>query len=271
MFKKLVIIFCLLCSVSGFAQVKKFWIGDTAHIFIAVDTTQMMDTLINLKNYWSYTKGEVIITYWDKGMRHREHTAIIGTRKTSDTTFYRNGRPDMIYYFDSVKGDSYASWFPDGVKKIESIFEKNGRMDMYYYHDEHLRLKQFCTKVPGDKGAYANLMYYEQWCDNGTLIAADSIGSIRMRKVVRHYCNGKKSKEYNQYQYYLVGSYKEWYDNGNIKVEGQYNDIQKDTAQSISSINQLKEQGLWKYYDENGKLIKAVTYKDGEIIETKGE
>ena len=46
-----------------------------------------------------------------------------------------------------------------------------------------------------------------------------------------------------------LGDYKEFYENGNIKLQGQY-------------VNDLKD-GKWVENDETGKLIKTTTFKAG--------
>lgn len=53
-----------------------------------------------------------------------------------------------------------------------------------------------------------------------------------------------------------LAPYVEKWPNGKIKVQGQKN---KDD----------ELHGTWKYYDENGKLIKTEEYRDNELISTK--
>ena len=53
----------------------------------------------------------------------------------------------------------------------------------------------------------------------------------------------------------LHGSYKSYYENGQIQEEGTFKDDKKN--------------GLWKSYHENGKVKLEEIYKDGELIESK--
>ena len=46
-----------------------------------------------------------------------------------------------------------------------------------------------------------------------------------------------------------------YYDNGQLKKEGYYNDD--------------KEEGLWKEYYDNGQLASYKSYKEGELISNK--
>ena len=45
---------------------------------------------------------------------------------------------------------------------------------------------------------------------------------------------------------------KYYHENGTLKTEG--------------NVKNGEAEGLWQFYDENGKLIKKETYKNGELI-----
>lgn len=48
------------------------------------------------------------------------------------------------------------------------------------------------------------------------------------------------------------GPYFYYYEDGKIKISGQYKDD--------------KKHGIWKYYDESGQVIKQEEYKEGELV-----
>jgi antitoxin component YwqK of YwqJK toxin-antitoxin module len=47
------------------------------------------------------------------------------------------------------------------------------------------------------------------------------------------------------------GPYFYYYEGGKLKISGNFKNDKKD--------------GIWKYYDENGKMIKSETYLNGEL------
>jgi hypothetical protein len=61
----------------------------------------------------------------------------------------------------------------------------------------------------------------------------------------------------------FFGSYKEYYSNGIIKIEGQYLFFGNDWKQYENEKNWNKKDGVWKYYNENGKLKRTKTFKHG--------
>jgi antitoxin component YwqK of YwqJK toxin-antitoxin module len=69
-----------------------------------------------------------------------------------------------------------------------------------------------------------------------------------------------------QYQDCLCGSYKEYYPEGSLKVEGQFKKIQSDNFENLNPRNQCNvRDGIWTYYFENGVTEKTETYVDGKL------
>ena len=73
---------------------------------------------------------------------------------------------------------------------------------------------------------------------------------------------------------YLTGSYKHYYENGQLVEEWNYKDGVPDGKFSLYYQNGQKQQegqiynglksGIWRYYDEQGNLVKEVDFKDFE-------
>lgn len=61
-----------------------------------------------------------------------------------------------------------------------------------------------------------------------------------------YYDNGKLFKIYSNYGEGYYRDYLEYYENGQLKVQGQYCDV----CPGVKS-------GTWNYYDENGNLLKT--------------
>jgi antitoxin component YwqK of YwqJK toxin-antitoxin module len=76
--------------------------------------------------------------------------------------------------------------------------------------------------------------------------------------------NGKLNYEGNFWTDCCIGSYIEWYDNGQIKVRGQYNAPAKGEEPDFNK-GFCKREGLWTYYKRNGGVIRTETYKDGHL------
>ena len=49
------------------------------------------------------------------------------------------------------------------------------------------------------------------------------------------------------------GDYKEYYDNGEVKIKGQYKKDHKE--------------GTWKFYAENGKLLQKIKFENGKRLD----
>tara|TARA_B100000767_G_C19297730_1_gene342222 strand:- start:142 stop:339 length:198 start_codon:yes stop_codon:yes gene_type:complete len=60
----------------------------------------------------------------------------------------------------------------------------------------------------------------------------------------------------------LTGPVKEWYPNGQLKMEGQYKIILKEL---YNQFNDTLEEGVWIYYNEDGTVQKKETYVNGVL------
>lgn len=63
----------------------------------------------------------------------------------------------------------------------------------------------------------------------------------------------------------FFGPYKEYYKNGKIKIEGQYMFYGTDRKQYENRKHWNNKTGEWKYYNEDGKLIKKRKFKNGHL------
>ena len=152
-----------------------------------------------------------------------------------ETGQYRNDKEFGIFRFrDSIKLTSSESHFINDLEITDS---------KYYYPNYKIK----------KEGQTINYSYEGLWrfySEQGNLI-----------KEV-NYKNGTE-----------FGSYKEYQNNGEILVIGQYKHIEKiveDNCFDASGLemkcrtrkkNIPKKTGVWKYYDINGKLLKTIVYK----------
>jgi hypothetical protein len=71
-------------------------------------------------------------------------------------------------------------------------------------------------------------------------------------KVFREtYPNGQTRVEFQLRDGFRHGDYTEYYENGSVKINGQYDGDHKD--------------GVWKVYDENENLLKKIHFKNGKV------
>lgn len=70
-----------------------------------------------------------------------------------------------------------------------------------------------------------------------------------------------------QYTDCLVGSYKEYYPDGKLKVEGQF---RSNTSSDWSNLRMRNlcsvKEGEWKYYETSGKLVLVEFYELGKLV-----
>jgi antitoxin component YwqK of YwqJK toxin-antitoxin module len=76
-----------------------------------------------------------------------------------------------------------------------------------------------------------------------------------------------------------IGKHTEWYENTYVKSVTYYDNKGKALSFTLWNEDQQKivegkysdgrEDGVWKHYDERGKLVKEDTYKDGQLLSTK--
>jgi len=175
------------------------------------------------------------------------------------------------YNAQSWQEDYYASgkllhrgFYIDGQIKVFKNYWENGNLERELITVDNLRCKLF-TYYPNGQ-ARSEIMYYEgieikqkDFFENGSIELDEEIdkkdGSIIKRiinypdskpKVIMELID-KKNKMY---------SYKEYYENGNLKEEGTLN-FRKD-------MNDYVKNGEWKFYNEQGQLVKTTNFINNE-------
>ncbi len=84
--------------------------------------------------------------------------------------------------------------------------------------------------------------------------------------------NNKDQLKYVAYQYEncLCGEYKEYYPEGQLKVEGQFRENLTGNWENLKQRNLCSvRNGTWTYYLENGNVEKIEVYVDGKLKEVK--
>ncbi|MEY3417179.1 MAG: hypothetical protein RL060_1291 [Bacteroidota bacterium] len=225
------------------------------------------------KTYLIYTEGSGQVfgfgghcDRWSKEVTANIATAIelqtlkqfsdIFRNKSSGQFTFTNTKNIVIAQGQFKKGIAIKNWkhfYDNGV--IKATFDLTKNVTSQYYdngfiktsitvHGKTVYFEQFSEKVSGQ------LSFTDQETRNDTSL---------MMTVTVYNNNGKiknkssqlsiNSKESGTYSTGKTGDYKEFHENGNLQLQGQY----------LSN----KRVGLWKWYHENGDFNTAFDYKDG--------
>ena len=187
-----------------------------------------------LTNSCGVKDGEHVIETWEDGK-----PKIINIWKDGEykkVKYYPNGEKEEsgkyvkregVYVPDGV----WESWYDDGTMKNEVLYENDNFKNSTSYHRNGNK-KESGEYVFKDSINWRDGIW-ESWYDDGTL---ESESLYQMGKV-------KKRTEYSYF----------W--NGNKKKEGTY----------ILIGDKLRQDGVWKYWNQDGSKDYQRTFKDGKI------
>ncbi|MFT4659971.1 MAG: antitoxin component YwqK of YwqJK toxin-antitoxin module [Patiriisocius sp.] len=95
--------------------------------------------------------------------------------------------------------------------------------------------------------------YVEKYPSGGIKMEGQKVNDLKVGSWVSYYENGVKWSEGEYINGTKNGKFKDYFQNGLLRYKGAY-------------VNDLK-QGPWLFYDEEGKIIKRVSYHRGEMSE----
>lgn len=185
--------------------------------------------LLSTLDYHVFSQENVIIDYND--------TLHLGfVQRTEDVN-----EIDSLYFFSDI----------DLNKKCYKVYYDNTEnllLSQTQYGDTSIVLQYYRNGQLFRKDIALNgieLIYEERWCKNGQLVRKVDYSEEEMH-ISNIYCNGNKKNEFILIGIFPEGVFQSWYENGQLKEIGEYKDGDKI--------------GVWKYYDENGNLIKEEKY-----------
>ena len=176
--------------------------------------------------------------------------------KISGQFTFKNYKNIVIAEGQFKKGNPTKVWkhyFDNG--KIKAEYNLKTNTTSQYYENGFIKNRSTINK---------NIGFYEQFSDkiNSQLTFTDKEvkkDTLTIMTVTEYYDNGSIKNISSQINIIYkggsvsstgkTGEYKEYYKNGNLKLQGQYK-----TDKRI---------GLWKWYHENGKFNTEFDYKDG--------
>lgn len=223
---------------------------------IAIDTIQTKELRID-KILYTYKDSVVNHWYWDNGLLRRVFT---------------------VDKFENCIGKS-KSWFENGEVHSNGICEGRTLIDTTWYKNRTIQSLENIINGDGkqqffdEQGNLTTILYYkngseykiEEYCLDGF------IRDVRYYQkepyyFKSYYCNKNPQTEGAFYDNYcFVGPFKQWFENGILKEEGTY--INYSESSKLRCETKI---GVWKYYDEKGKLIKLEEYDNGgKMVKSK--
>jgi antitoxin component YwqK of YwqJK toxin-antitoxin module len=263
-------VLALLCSCPGAgAQVNYTSVYDTEKVYVleAAD-----DTTIHLNEEYRY--GEWMI-YFDAAKKRKAAHFNFADSTDWDTTWYINGQLHSIYrpagqycYLCS----SLQSWYIDGKWRDNKICTADSCVEYTYYSNGQLKSVDKSVKTP-KSGKFMTSYYSMDYHSNGQPQRDFIDSSGRRQRLRAYYYNGQVSTETTWQRGGHVGPYTSYYENGQPWIVGQYK-IPPDDGKHHSTVSE----GKWSYYhrdgqlqqeefyDDRGRLVKRLEYKDGKLV-----
>lgn len=243
---------CKKHSIENFTGV------DTAYGIINIDSVIGIYKEEKILITLNYNNGKKIkaIGYYDNGQKYRE-TNFNGTdRDGFDIIWYKNGQKEALMYLRNGKFIiPYLSWYENGNLKKYQDYNFNGTQGAMkeWYISEKLK-KEVTFLDSSDKGNIT-IRYYE----NGQVLSKAMYNKGKTLYTA-YFENGQKWHEGYIYNLEILqlGIWKEWHENGQLKVEYSF----KEDEPNIKD-------GIWSWWDEQGNLIRQEKYNNGKLIDQK--
>ena len=225
------------------AQLQETTVADTAYVKMHIAKRDTAYTLIN-----TITEGRWIV-YFDSLKQKKalvcNYISGKGAGTHTDTLWDRPGNIRATRTL-SAQGDT--------------LFENE------YYRNGALRRERLSIwrKYTGSWDLQKDNSYFGNGQPTGTAVNYKDSG---IQHLSEYYETGEKWRDYNWQNGIFVGSYKEFYENDQPKVSGQY--VTKVSPEQKAA---LKEEGIktgkWKYYDAFGRLVREELYENGALVKT---
>ena len=215
-------------------------------------------------------------TWWDSRTLRSKTYYKNGKTEGVYCYYHKNGKIDCIEEYKNDKSNgTYKKFYDNGTLKEIGQYQENYQVGIWkqFYQSGRLSSLRYFTNSIGNKelkriNAYQTYFPVKIWIDY------DSIGNIKSKtyhdnsfKIIRKdefYSSGKLFKRtcYNGEVPYMCsrnpgykvksGKFEEFYSDGKIKTIGFYTNNTK--------------QGVWKYFDNAGKIIKTEKFKNDTVL-----
>ncbi len=259
---RLLCFFLLLVTASLSAQTHEFLISDTAFVKIYYDIES--DSTISLNRNVPHI-GKIIVYYDSAHLSKAYEIEYKSTWIYSSSQWFSNGQLHAVQNrFGTVLSEYEGKeWYADGKMKMVRTYYPDSCVTEFYYHSGKLKRKDL--DLPSPYRSELVWAYTAEYYENGRVKFTPTFIMTDGMEIINYYESGGKQLRKNWCGGMVYGKWEEWYENGTIKTEGQYaeRDPEKKRQYVIS-----KKVGTWKYYNEEGKLVKEEFYKDGSLVNT---
>jgi antitoxin component YwqK of YwqJK toxin-antitoxin module len=207
----------------------------------ATSTTYLV-YVIKKSSVYDPDNGKKIKYYWD-GVKKEEFTLLNGELHGTYISYSNNGNTELKANFvNGIKNGPFQVYYDDGTLKRTGNYINDKENGLFKEYFENGKISsEYYQKDDEFDGAY------KSWYENGNLRGTAT------------YKNGKKS-----------GLYVSYYDDGNKMSEEKFENGNRfiklfSMGKIIAEGNSKDDEkdGIWKYYNENGKIIKIENYNIG--------
>lgn len=210
---------------------------------------------------------------------------------------YKNGyvvKEEKINRTDraGLKQGKWKDFYASGKIKTEGLYKDNKKQQIWNEYDEYSKLLKSDLYINGELQAKEfseplKLDVKRDYYADGTLKSVGTYHDGVKEGTFREYAqDGKDTDSKIYHDGKLVakgllndrgieqGYWKEFYDDGQLKAEGNYTDGKKDgywkfyyrdgSIEEEGNFVKGTAEGAWKWYHENGEVLREETYKNGK-------
>jgi antitoxin component YwqK of YwqJK toxin-antitoxin module len=181
----------------------------------------------------------------------------VGTLKNGNGTlncYYSNGTLKSAYsYKNSICIGKIFNYYQNGNIRTKgemfNVMPKEFSFSKYSNEGEDLNLYYL------DRNLFGEIYTFNIDNSKRSEIVYDTTNSIRSFKY--YYDNGFISSVFSTFENQYTGLYTSFYENGNIKMEGNY---------IINANGYSEKDSIWNYYYEEGNIRASICYKLGKKV-----
>lgn len=179
--------------------------------------------------------------------------------------------PENSGLFD--KSDSLVgllTWTLDPCTHYKVYTDKSKRtlIAEYYFEEDTIIAKHFYPNgklrlLDKEAGKKRDWIYTAWYYDNGQLLYFDKPNDREPRTIYQYHPNGKIKRQFVLWGLGCWGTVKSYYASGKIQSTEEFTELTEE-AQKNNLVS--KKIGIWQYWNEDGKLIKKITFENDRMI-----
>lgn len=257
--KKNLIFLLLFFSIRAFPQINFALVTDSLQINTRL--TEDSITEYNFKNRHELDGNWIV--YYDKFKKQKAIEARFNKGKLigKEKHWYPNGQLQQENNdYNDFSIFNKTLWYPNGKLYLE-IKSKNDTITTNYFY-ENGNVKKTDKEAIDSVEHFPFWFYSIMYCDNGNVkFSPYNPNSHEPQLIIGYYCNGSKKSECTLNFGDRVEKYNEWFENGQLKIVGQYNSEQNPDQEHTEKT------GIWYYFNPDGKQIRQEKYENGKLTD----